>query len=60
MTKDEALKHTLAVMEERRAKLWKMNMQNMNSEWGMGIMDQIRFEQIDALDKAIAAAKENT
>jgi hypothetical protein len=33
--------------------LWKMTQQNMNSEFGMSLMDDIRFEQMDQLQKAI-------
>lgn len=33
--------------------LWKMTQQNMNSEFGMSLMDDIRFEQMDQLKKAI-------
>jgi hypothetical protein len=33
--------------------LWKMTQQNMNSELGMSLMDDIRFEQMDQLQKAI-------
>ncbi len=48
------------VLQKHRDKLWKMTQQNMNSEYiGMNIMDQIRLEQIDQLDKAIIMWKEN-
>jgi len=41
-------------LQKHRAILWKMTNSNLNSEFGgMGIMDQIRLEQIDELDKAI-------
>jgi hypothetical protein len=33
--------------------LWKMTEQNMNSEFGMSLLDDIRFEQMDQLQKAI-------
>jgi len=47
------------VLQKHREKLWKMTQQNMNSEYiGMNIMDQIRLEQIDQLDKAIIMWKE--
>ena len=40
------------VLQKHRAVLWKMTQQNMNSD-SFNIMDQIRLEQIDQLDKAI-------
>jgi len=47
-------------LQEKRDRLWKMNQQNMNSEFmGMGIMDQIRLEQIDQLDRAILSWKKS-
>ncbi len=47
------------VLQKHRDKLWKMTQQNMNSEYiGMNIMDQIRLEQIDQLNKAIIMWKE--
>jgi hypothetical protein len=33
--------------------LWKMTEQNMNSEYGMSLMDDIRFKQMDQLQQAI-------
>ena len=33
--------------------LWKMTEQNMNSEFGMSLMDDIRFKQMDQLQQAI-------
>ena len=42
-------------LQKHRDKLWKMTQQNMNSEFmSMGIMDDIRLEQISQLEKAIA------
>jgi hypothetical protein len=40
------------VLQKHRTTLWKMTQQNMNAEL-FNIMDQIRLEQIDQLDKAI-------
>lgn len=40
------------VLQKHRDKLWKMTQQNMNAE-SFNMMDQIRLEQIDQLDKAI-------
>ena len=39
--------------------LWKMTERNMNSEYiGMGIMDDIRLEQMDQLKEAIKIWKD--
>ena len=39
--------------------LWKMTERNMNSEFmGMGIMDDIRLEQMDQLKEAIELWKD--
>ena len=39
--------------------LWKMTDRNMNSEFmGMGIMDDIRLEQMEELKQAIAMWKD--
>ena len=43
----------LSTLREKRNLLWKMTESNMNSDMGMGIMDDIRLEQIDELDKAM-------
>jgi hypothetical protein len=40
------------VLQKHRDKLWMMTQQNMNAE-SFNMMDQIRLEQIDQLDKAI-------
>jgi hypothetical protein len=40
------------VLTKHREKLWKMIQQNMNADMD-NIMDQIRFEQISQLEKAI-------
>jgi hypothetical protein len=45
------------VLQKHRAILWKMTQQNMNAE-SFNIMDQIRLEQIDQLDKAIIMWRE--
>ena len=40
--------------------LWKITQRNMQSEFiGMGIMDDIRLEQIDQLKKAITLWKQH-
>ena len=33
--------------------LWRMTEQNMNSEFGMSLLDDIRFKQMDQLQEAI-------
>jgi hypothetical protein len=40
------------VLQKHRAILWKMTNLNMNAD-SFNVMDQIRLEQIDQLDKAI-------
>jgi BMFP domain-containing protein YqiC len=45
------------VLQKHREKLWKMTNLNMNAEL-FNIMDQIRLEQIDQLDKAIIMWRE--
>jgi len=47
----------LDTLQKQRDILWKMTQQNMNSD-SFNIMDQIRLEQIDQLDKAITLWKE--
>jgi len=43
-------------LQKQRDILWKMTQQNMNSDM-FNIMDQIRLEQIDELEKAMAMWK---
>ena len=41
-------------LQKQHDLLWKMTEQNMNSEFtGMGLMDDIRFKQMDQLQQAI-------
>jgi hypothetical protein len=42
----------LSTLEEKRNLLWKMTESNMNHDL-FNIMDQIRLEHIEQLDKAI-------
>ncbi len=42
----------LATLQEKKDKLWKMTQSNMNLDL-FNIMDQIRLEQMDQLDKAM-------
>ena len=47
-------------LTKHRDKLWEITKRNMASEFlTMGIMDDIRLEQIDQLDAAIRMWKEN-
>jgi hypothetical protein len=43
-------------LQKQKDILWKMTQSNMNSDM-FNIMDQIRLEQIDQLDKAMAMWK---
>jgi len=45
-------------LQKQRDILWKMTQQNMNADM-FNIMDQIRLEQIDQLDKAISLWEKN-
>ena len=48
------------VLQKHRDKLWEMTQQNMRSEFlGIGIMDEIRLDQIDQIDEAIKVWKEH-
>jgi hypothetical protein len=48
----------LTTLQEKRDRLWKMNQQNMNADM-FNIMDQIRLEQIDELDRAMLSWKKS-
>ena len=48
----------LDALQEKRDRLWKMTQQNMNADM-YNIMDQIRLEQIDQLDKAMTSWKKS-
>jgi hypothetical protein len=43
-------------LQEKRDQLWRMTKSNMNADM-MNIMDDIRLEQIEQLDRAIAMWK---
>ena len=45
-------------LQEKRDRLWKMTQQNMNADM-YNIMDQIRLDQIDQLDRAILLWKKS-
>jgi len=47
----------LDVLQKHRDVLWKMTQSNMNIDM-FNIMDQIRLEQMDQLDKAMKLWKE--
>jgi hypothetical protein len=40
-------------LQKQHDLLWRMTEQNMNSEFGMSLMDDIRFKQMDQLQQAI-------
>ena len=48
----------LDTLQKQRDILWKMTQQNMNADM-FNIMDQIRLEQIDQLDRAMASWKKS-
>ena len=41
------------VLQKHKDILWRLTNSNMNSEYGMGIMDDIRLKHIDDLERAI-------
>ena len=41
------------ILQKHYDKLWEMTYSNMNSEFGMSLMDDIRFKQMDQLQQAI-------
>jgi hypothetical protein len=51
-TEDQEYDVVLDTLQKHRNILWKMTQQNMNMDM-FNIMDQIRLEQIDQLDKAM-------
>jgi hypothetical protein len=52
MNEEKNFDVVIDVLQKHRAILWKMTQQNMNSDM-FNVMDQIRLEQIDQLDRAI-------
>ena len=44
-------------LQKQYDKLWNMTQAQMDSEYGMSIMDDIRFEQMDQLQQAIGMWK---
>jgi len=55
---DEEYDVVTATLQEKRDRLWNMTQSNMNHDM-YNIMDQIRLEQIDQLDHAIASWKKS-
>jgi hypothetical protein len=51
-TVDKEYDIVLDTLQKQRDRLWKMTQSNMNHDL-FNIMDQIRLEQIDQLDKAM-------
>lgn len=49
---EEAYNIVIDTLQKKRDELWKMTQSNMNIDM-FNIMDQIRLEQIDQLDKAM-------
>jgi len=41
------------ILQKHYDKLFHMTISNMNSEFGMSLMDDIRFKQMDQLQQAI-------
>jgi hypothetical protein len=41
------------VLQKHHDILWNMSLAQMNSEYGMSLLDDIRFEQMDQLQQAI-------
>ena len=58
MTDEDDFDIVLATLQEKRDRLWKMTQSNMNSDM-FNVMDDIRLEQIDQLDKAMASWKKS-
>ena len=52
MTEEKDYDVVVDVLQKHRAILWKMTQQNINAD-SFNMMDQIRLEQIDEIDKAI-------
>ena len=55
---DEEYDVVIDALQEKRDRLWKMTQQNMNADM-FNIMDQIRLEQMDQLDRAIQQWKKS-
>lgn len=54
MSEEKDYDVVLDVLQKHADKLWEITKRNMTSEYiGMGIMDDIRLEQIDQLKEAM-------
>lgn len=54
LNEEEEYDVSIDVLTKHRDKLWKITQENMNAELlGIGIMDDIRLNQIDQLDESI-------
>jgi hypothetical protein len=59
MTEEHEYDVVLDVLQKHHDKLWEMTKRNMESEFlGMGIMDDIRFYQMDEIKEAMRWWKE--
>lgn len=56
MTEEVEYDVVIDVLQKHRDKLWKMTKSNMDNDM-MNIMDDIRLDQIDQLEKAITLWK---
>jgi hypothetical protein len=55
---DEEFDVVIDVLQKHHDHLWKMTQQNINADM-FNIMDQIRFEQMDQLKRAIKMWKDH-
>jgi len=55
---DDEYDIVLNTLQEKRDRLWKMTQSNMNTDM-FNIMDDIRLEQIEELDRAMASWKKS-
>jgi hypothetical protein len=60
MTTEKDYDVVVDTLQKHHDTLWKMTQQNMNSEFmGMGIMDDIRLDQMAQLTEAIGVWKKH-
>lgn len=53
MNEEKKYDVVIDVLQKHKDILWRLTKSNMNSEYGMGIMDDIRLKHIDDLERAI-------
>ena len=53
MNEEKKYDVVIDVLQKHKDILWRLTNSNMNSEYGMGIMDDIRLKHIDDLERAI-------